>query len=163
MKSSPTQLDNALTMRKAGPGELPEILRHRRCMFLDMGYPDDDRLAAAMKAAEGFFARRLANGEYQAWFIEDRSGKVIAGGGVVVFDYHAGPRDPSPRRPVIVNVYTDPAHRREGLARFLMQTMIAWCRSEGFGSVVLHASDQGRHLYETLGFVPTNEMRLMLR
>jgi hypothetical protein len=26
--------------------------------------------------------------------------------------------------------------------------------------VVLHASDQGRPLYERLGFVPTNEMRL---
>jgi len=163
MNSSRTRLDNGLTMREAGPGELPEILHHRRNMFLDMGYTDDGRLAAAMKAAESFFARRLANGEYREWFIEDRAGKVVAGGGVVVFDYHAGPRDPSPRRPIIVNVYTDPGHRRKGLARILMQTMIAWCRAEGFGSVVLHASDQGRHLYETLGFVPTNEMRLMLR
>jgi len=26
--------------------------------------------------------------------------------------------------------------------------------------IVLHASDDGRRLYERLGFVPTNEMRL---
>ena len=26
--------------------------------------------------------------------------------------------------------------------------------------IVLHASDHGRRLYERLGFVPTNEMRL---
>jgi ribosomal protein S18 acetylase RimI-like enzyme len=26
--------------------------------------------------------------------------------------------------------------------------------------IVLHASDDGRSLYERLGFVPTNEMRL---
>lgn len=64
---------------------------------------------------------------------------------------------------MVVNVYTDPSHRRQGIARKLMEVIIDWCRSEGFGSVLLHASDEGRPLYESLGFTPTNEMRLMLR
>jgi hypothetical protein len=41
--------------------------------------------------------------------------------------------------------------------------MITWCKNEGLANVTLHASDDGRHLYETLGFEPTNEMRLKLR
>jgi hypothetical protein len=41
-----------------------------------------------------------------------------------------------------------------------MQHVIAWCRSERIESVVLHASDDGRTLYEQLGFIPTTEMRL---
>jgi GNAT superfamily N-acetyltransferase len=44
-----------------------------------------------------------------------------------------------------------------------MQTMIEWCRREGFARVNLHASEDGRHLYESLGFEPSNEMRLKLR
>jgi hypothetical protein len=28
------------------------------------------------------------------------------------------------------------------------------------GRIVLHASEEGRRLYERLGFVPTNEMQL---
>ena len=44
-----------------------------------------------------------------------------------------------------------------------MQTMIDWCRREGFARVTLHASTDGRHLYESLGFEASNEMRLKLR
>jgi hypothetical protein len=44
-----------------------------------------------------------------------------------------------------------------------MLLMIQWLKEQGFSSVVLHASDEGRPLYETLGFVPTNEMRLRLK
>jgi hypothetical protein len=43
-----------------------------------------------------------------------------------------------------------------------MEEMIRWCRDKGFKWVSLHASVHGRHLYETLGFLPTNEMRLAL-
>ena len=49
-------------------------------------------------------------------------------------------------------MYTEPEHRRRGLARRLMAEMIAWCRAAGLGSVSLHASDAGRPLYEALGF-----------
>ena len=51
-------------------------------------------------------------------------------------------------------MYTDPEFRRQGIARRLMQTMIDWCRKEGFVRVDLHASDKGRPLYESLGFEP---------
>jgi len=44
-----------------------------------------------------------------------------------------------------------------------MEAMIAWCKKEGFARVTLHASEHGRHLYETLGFEPSNEMRLNLQ
>ena len=44
----------------------------------------------------------------------------------------------------------------------LMRTLIDWCRAEGFNSVNLHASVDGRPLYEQLGFEATNEMRLGL-
>ena len=59
-------------------------------------------------------------------------------------------------------MYTEPAYRRQGVARLLVRTMIEWCRAEGFVAVALHASKDGRPLYESFGFRPTNEMRLRL-
>ena len=44
-----------------------------------------------------------------------------------------------------------------------MAVMLAWCRAQGMSSLNLHASDSGRALYESLGFAPTNEMRIDLR
>ena len=62
----------------------------------------------------------------------------------------------------ILNVYTEPAHRRQGMARALMQIALDWCRANGVGAVILHASPDGRTLHESLGFVATNETRVML-
>ena len=64
---------------------------------------------------------------------------------------------------LIVNVYTEPAHRHRGLARRLMRIMLDWCAQRGVPQVVLHASDGGRPLYQSLGFVPTSEMRWQTR
>jgi GNAT superfamily N-acetyltransferase len=59
-------------------------------------------------------------------------------------------------------MFTEPEHRRRGLARLLMDTIVTWCRAEGLRFLYLHASDEGRPLYQSLGFVPSNEMRLQL-
>jgi len=37
---------------------------------------------------------------------------------------------------------------------------MTWVKQQGLSAVNLHASDEGRHLYEKLGFEATNEMRL---
>ena len=61
---------------------------------------------------------------------------------------------------MILNMYVERKYRRKGIARALMEAMLAWCRENGFTSVGLHASEEGRPLYEQLGFKPTNEMSL---
>ena len=73
------------------------------------------------------------------------------------------PTTPPGARALVLNVYTEPEFRRQGIARRMMETVIAWCREQGLRSVSLHASDFGRALYEDLGFRQTNEMRLYFK
>jgi GNAT superfamily N-acetyltransferase len=155
-------VDQGFRVREASVQDLPIVLRHRELMFRDMGFLDPEDLARSRALAETFFASGLSDHTYRGWLVEDARGNVVAGGGIVLLSHHASPRDPFARRPVAVNVYTEPAHRHRGLARRLMEVMIQWSREEGFHSLYLHASQDGRHLYETLGFEPTNEMRLDL-
>jgi GNAT superfamily N-acetyltransferase len=131
-------------------------------MFVAMGYRDGEALKAMEATSEPFFAKGLEDGSYRAWLVENDVDEVVAGGGIVLLDHHSSPSHPQPKRPVIVNMFTEPAYRRRGLAKRLMETMIQWSREEGFGFVFLHASDAGRPLYDMLGFEPTNEMRLKL-
>jgi GNAT superfamily N-acetyltransferase len=163
MSTSTTIQSSEFTIREATIADLDIVMHHRRSMFSDMGYADESALNAMLSTSRPFFAERMADGGYRAWLVENSFHQVIAGGGLIIFDYHSSPTDPFPKRPVIVNMYTERPYRRKGIARMLMRTMIAWCREEGFGSVGLHASNEGRPLYEELGFKPTNEMRLMLR
>src|SRR5204863_1686832 len=61
---------------------------------------------------------------------------------------------------IIQNVFNEPEGQRRGLAALLIERIIDWTREEGIDSLVLHASDEGRALYDRLGFTATTEMRL---
>ena len=149
-------------IRPAAPDDIPELLRHRRGMYEDMGYNDAGTLSGMVSTCKPYLASALANGTLHGWLA--CAGKnVVAGGVVLVSPWPSHPYDGQCRRATILNMYTDPPFRRQGIARRLMQTMIDWCRKEGFVHVTLHASDKGRPLYDSLGFEVTNEMRLNLR
>lgn len=147
------------TLRTATSDDVEIVLRHRQSMFAAMGRPASD---ASMQASRQFFTLAFARGRYHGWFVEAPGHGVVAGGGVVLLDYQPAPNQSTAIRPFVVNVWTEDAFRRRGLARQLMEAMIAWSRQQGFPSLFLHASNAGRPLYEALGFQATNEMRLPL-
>lgn len=150
-------------IRIATAADCPVILRHRRQMFEDMGEGTAEDLDRMVEATAPWLEQALADGSYRGWLAETAEKGIVAGGGILVSSWPAGPRDIRTQRAVILNVYAEPAVRRQGLARQLMLLMIQWLKEQGFSSAALHASDEGRHLYETLGFQPTNEMRLQLK
>jgi len=152
-----------IAFRPATPDDCAVILHHRRSMFEDMREGTAEDRDSMIEATAPWLAQALADGSYRGWLAQDPQGKVVAGGGVLISTWPAGPRDLLTRRAVILNVYAEPEVRRQGLARRLMLLMIQWLKDQGFSSVALHASDTGRHLYETLGFQPTNEMRLSIK
>jgi GNAT superfamily N-acetyltransferase len=151
-----------LLIRQATPDDIPEILRQRRGMYEDMDYSDGEALSAMLSTCEPYLTTALANGSFQSWLALQKE-RVVAGGAVLINPWPSHPYDLECRRATILNVYVYPDFRRKGIARQLMKTMIDWCRKEGFAAVYLHASQDGRPLYEALGFEPTSEMRLKLR
>jgi len=151
-----------MRLRVASLSDLDIIIRHRRSMFSEMGYRDEAALDRMEATSAPFIKSGLEDGSYRGWLVENADG-VVAGGGVVVVGYPSAPHAPRACRAWILNMYTEPNHRGRGLAKLIMEAMISWCREEGFEWVSLHASDAGRHLYEKLGFKPTNEMRMVLK
>ena len=127
-----------------------------------MNYKDDSSLEKMASLTTEYLAKAMVEGSFRAW-LACAASQVVAGGAVIVSPWPAHPYDLECRRATILNVYTEPEYRRQGIARLLMQTMIAWCKQQGFARVTLHASDEGKPLYESLGFEPSNEMRLNLR
>ena len=154
-------LDN-LSIRRAAPRDCDIILHHRRSMFQEMKEGASDELDRTVQIARPWLMTALSNGTYQGWLAEDSQRKVVAGAGVVVLSWPASPKNLENRRALIVNVYTELEFRGQGLARQLMLTALDWLKEQGFRMAALHASDAGRHLYETLGFRPTNEMQVRL-
>ena len=118
------------------------------------------------EAAQRVLGEWLETGEYVAWVVcpAGHPDQIVAGAGIQL--RRLLPRPEPGRRQlrrgpeaIVLNVFTERAWRRRGLARRLMERVIAWAREHGVGRLVLHASPEGRPLYEQLEFVPTNEMR----
>ena len=152
-----------IQIRRATAEDLKHVLHHRLAMFEEIGFRDVAVLHRVEAVSREYFAEALRTGTYVGWMAEDSGGEVVGGGGIVVADWPGYPGENQAKRAWILNMYTEPRARRQGVARRLMQEMVEWCRSEGHGSVSLHASEWGRPLYENMGFQPTNEMSLKLR
>ena len=151
-----------IRIRPADLSDLRHILRHRCAMFHEMGEWDSTLLERVEPLSEVYLRDALHNGGYRGWVAETERGQVVAGGGIVIASWPGHPGESMPRKAWILNMYTEPNFRRRGIAKQIMEVMIGWCRSEGFSAVSLHASNDGRPLYERLGFKATNEMRLVL-
>jgi GNAT superfamily N-acetyltransferase len=152
----------AATLRPATLDDAPTIVRHRRAMFDAMGFTNYAELDEMDTRFAAWVKRKMEQGEYLHWFAVDADGQIMAGAGVWLMDWPPHGTDPRGPRANVLNVYTEPEHRRQGLARRLTESVLDWCRDRGIRTVILHASKEGRPMYEGLGFKATNEMRLNL-
>jgi GNAT superfamily N-acetyltransferase len=151
-----------LAIRPATTADVEIITGHRRSMFADMGHRDTEALDAMAQAFLPWVRERMQAGDYLAWFAVAEDGSVAAGVGLWLMDWPPHMVGTGSRRGNILNVYTEREFRRQRLARRLTETAMEWCRGNGVSTVILHASDEGRAIYESLGFAPTNEMRILL-
>ncbi|MBI1873477.1 MAG: GNAT family N-acetyltransferase [Acidobacteria bacterium] len=156
------------TVRITTPDDVPVIVRHRVGMFRDMGILPSALSDELTAESARYLEAAIPSGEYLGWLASptDRPQEIVAGAGVQRRRVLPHPVSTANgivlalrQQAIVLNVYTDRAWRRQGLARLLMQQVLDWARSADIDSLVLHASGEGRPLYEELGFVATNEMR----
>ena len=151
------------SIRPATHEDIPVLAAHRRAMFFDMGHRDEALLDSMTAAFIPWVRAKMTSAEYFAWLAVDADSEIAAGAGLWLMDWPPHMIGPgSNRRGNILNVYTRAEYRRKGLARKLTETAVEWCREHGISTVILHASEQGRDLYTSMGFQPTNEMRRVL-
>lgn len=152
-------------IRQATVSDAAAIARHRVSMFRDMGQVPTVALAAELLERSTIaLDALLCEGAYVGWLAVTEDGGVLAGVGAHVKPQlprvsHDGVAIVTAAVPLVVNVYTEREVRGQGIARALMSTLMNWATSRGFDRVLLHASEFGRPLYQSLGFVPSNEMR----
>jgi GNAT superfamily N-acetyltransferase len=148
--SVPAPTAPSYSIRPATLDDADALVRHRIGMFTDMGVPLDAPLLE--REFRAWLGEMMPNGTYRAWVVEAEARAIVAGGGMTILPWPPGPRYMGSRLAFVYNVYTEPAHRRRGLARLLMDAMHAWGRAHGIASMALNASRDGQPLYEAMGY-----------
>jgi ribosomal protein S18 acetylase RimI-like enzyme len=157
-------------VRPAAAADVPFLAHHRAAMFREMGKLASVQEEPLARATAAFLDAALPRGEYLAWVAEDEGTPpaIIGGAGAQLRPILPRPRPGADGlelgpEAIVLNVYVEPAWRRRGVAEALVRALLDALAARGVRRIVLHASDEGRRLYERLGFVSTNEMRLSPR
>lgn len=158
---------DAFQVRRATAKDADIISWHRARMFQDMGEVSGDSFEILRANARSRLEQWIDKATYVGWLAipADEPEMIVAGAGVQLQPILPRPLDLSTigegRQGTIVNVFTEPQWRRHGIAGLLIKEIIAWSKDEHIDRLVLHASDEGRSIYERLGFVASNEMRFV--
>ena len=154
-------------IRRATAGDADIISWHRARMFQDMGDVSGDAVEILRANARSRLEEWIDKANYIGWLAvpADEPEIIVAGAGVQLQPILPRPLDVSMigegRQGTIVNVFTEPQWRRRGIAGLLIKEIITWSKIEQIDRLVLHASDEGRSIYERLGFTESNEMRFL--
>ena len=158
-------------VRPATAADAAVIALHRASMFQDMGTITAETASKLQELTIAYLQRAMPTNEYRGWLLLRTSSPevIVAGAGLLLRLIPPFPTMQGPlagtlamgKQGLVMNVYVDRAWRRRGLANMLMRHVMAFAEAEGVESLVLHASREGRPLYEQLGFAATNEMRFV--
>ena len=139
-------------VRVASLVDVEALVRHRLGMFTDMGTTFDAPLIDSLFRT--WLRETMPAGDYRAWLCETDTGEIAAGAGITLLRWPPGPSPlRSERIAFVYNVFTEPPHRKRGLARRLMETIHGWCDDHGVRAVALNAAPAARHLYESMGYI----------
>ncbi len=149
------------TLRRASAADAELITAHRHRMFTDNAFSTEAQLSAMDANFEPWVRERLADGRYVGLLLEEE-GLVVASAGIHFADFPPHYLHVEPGRAYLLNFYTEPGARGQGLANRLLRACVEECRAHGSKVVTLHASPFGRPIYQKFGFTAMNEMMLKL-
>lgn len=90
--------------------------------------------------------------------------EIISIVSLCLFDRIPYPENLKGKEGYILNVYTCPGFRRQGLAKLLLREIIIYANNHNINKLWLNSSKYGKCLYSSLGFICKNdEMVLMLK
>jgi GNAT superfamily N-acetyltransferase len=150
----------ALELRAARPDEYPHAAEMRREMSVEQNNDFDARSSGWRARYCAYFSEKQEAGKAQLFLAFDGTKPV----GMTIVSLLENYRTAifGVRFAYVNSVYVYPPYRRRGIARRLMEMALAWAREHECTQVRLRASDDGRPLYEQLGFRASTEMQLDL-
>ena len=142
----------SLVYRKANLSEIPTLVMFRKQQLIDEGQqPNFD----ADNTFTDYFTKCFDNDSLVQYVAIDGT-KIAATGGVHFYSCPPSYRNPTGKIAYIAGMYTLPCFRGRGIATIILKHLIEEARRRNYNVVRLHASPQGRPVYEKMGFIHAN-------
>ena len=155
------------TFKKATLADL-ELLTESRIEVLRAVFkvPADTDMSETEEVSRKYYQESLTADRHAAYLVfagPDAGGmpQLAGAGGVSFYQVMPTCHNPSGEKAYIMNMYTRPEYRRQGIAGRVLELLIQEAHERGITYITLDASDMGRPVYEKHGFeVMKDEMKL---
>ena len=138
------------------------LVKHRLSMWSDILPESAMHVTGTEERTLEWIREKLSSGELVGFIAKTEEGQIAGSGCIWIREQAPLPMSQFLEVPYLMSLYTEREFRRRGVARLIVEVAIAWCRAHGYDRVNLDASEEGKSLYETLGFKPGYGMRLQL-
>ncbi len=153
-----------ITYRKATLADIPDLAR-LRIVFLKEVQSLETHLISEESLNDilrDFFRQNLANDEIVVW-VAEVDNEIVSTSGLCFSKIIPGFTLLDGRVAYIMNIYTLPEWRKKGIGRQIFHYILEAAKERNYKRVLLHATEDGRPIYEKFGFKATNdEMELRL-
>lgn len=151
-----------LTYQRAAPDDL-ELLTRTRVEVLRAANQLEKSadLSQVAQASRQYYQAALAEGSHIAYLIFDGE-RFVGAGGVSFYGVMPTYHNPTGQKAYIMNMYTHPDYRRQGVAFHTLDLLVQEAKARGVTQILLEATAMGRPLYEKYGFTAMrDEMELL--
>jgi GNAT superfamily N-acetyltransferase len=139
--------------KKATTKDIAELVRTRVIVLRAANKLSDDvDMSIVEQESYAYYKRALETGEHMAYLVYDKE-TFIGAGGVSFYQVMPTYHNPSGKIAYIMNMYTAPEYRRQGIAFHTLDLLVKAAKERGISQIALEATDMGRPLYEKYGFV----------
>ncbi len=150
-----------MTYKQATINDIEELVRTRLIVLRAANKLEEDAdMSQVEQESRVYYNRALVNGEHIAYLVYDGD-KFIGAGGVSFYQVMPTYHNPSGKKAYIMNMYTAPNYRRQGIAYRTLDLLVKAARDKGISQIALEATDMGRPLYEKYGFVKMEDEMLL--
>ena len=153
--------DSIFEYKRAAMEDIEELVRTRIIVLRAANKLSENvDMDLVEQESYGYYKRALETGEHIAYLVYD-NGMFIGAGGVSFYQVMPTYHNPSGKKAYIMNMYTAPEYRRQGIAFCTLNLLVKAAKMKGISQIALEATDMGRPLYEKYGFVKMeDEMEL---
>ena len=110
-----------------------------------------DGLDEYREVMSNYLKKEMSSGNFIAWLAITNK-EIIATSGLITIQRQPQLWNMSGQEVYIMNMYTKPEWRREGIGTAILEKLIDEARNRGVEAIKLHATPMGKALYEKRGF-----------
>lgn len=147
-----------IEIRKAGLRDIDLLMEWRmRVLHEVFTIPNDQPTEELEQANRLYYQSTLGTDGHIACFAYIEN-EIIGCGGICVYQEMPSPDNPSGQCAYLMNIYTRPKYRRQGVGKDIVNWLLNQALKAGIAKIYLETSEAGKMLYEKIGFINMSDM-----